>query len=213
MPPQYFDLKILVDEINKAKPKNVIEYGSGWSTYVISETLKRIGGDWQLISIELDNSWRDISEARIDAGLESRVSIRTAKSEVWIYGSEPFTSKGLWYRSRKGGKRQFGIAAIVFPEMHEMVPDFVYLDGPASDQVNGFRETHTDMPFKPLVADPLFFKGAFTLVVDSRRANCAFLAANFNRVFKAKIFQQNHFTVFNVMPQTLREGQAPQKVS
>ena len=59
-PPEYFDLWTLVEEINRTKPKHVLEYGSGCSTYVIAETLNRIGGDWKITSVELDQDWKKV---------------------------------------------------------------------------------------------------------------------------------------------------------
>lgn len=198
-PPEYFDLWTLATEINRIKPKHVLEYGSGWSTYIIAETLNRIGGDWKITSVELDENWKKVTESRL-GNLKSNVDLISPSSEIWLCGSKPLNKGGLWYRSEKGGKRQFGIASIVFPELHTLSPEFIYLDGPGGEQVEGFRDAIDGKPFKPMVADPLFIKNGYTMVVDARRANCAFLAANFNRKFTSKTHHANHFTVFDIEP-------------
>lgn len=197
IPPQYFDLWTLVKEINRVKPRFVLEYGSGYSTCVIAETLRRLGHEWRFLSVELDEGWKAVTRSRLDQALQERVEFISPRSEMWLYGSNSLSKGGLWFRSEKGGKNQFGIATISFPELHVLEPDFIYLDGPSANSIDGFKDFQ-GQPFKPMVCDPLFIRSAYTMVVDSRRANCAFLAANYNRPFRVKKHHANCFSVFDV---------------
>lgn len=175
--PHFADLWLLAQAIRKSRPELVLEYGSGYSTYVIAETLRQIGRG-QMISIELDSEWLAISKARLPSPLQQIVEFRTPRPETRITKA---ALPGLdWPNVKSTKPRSVGLATIAFSELHDIRPDFVFLDGPGRGQVPGYMDTITGEPLPIIVGDPLVFaqtsKSVFA--VDGRREQTAFLEAN-----------------------------------
>jgi hypothetical protein len=199
-PPEFSDLWSLVKILRETQPTHVLEYGSGWSTYVIAETLARMNSGARLTVVELDRHWLDIARSRITGEAASIVSIPKPEAKILIYGSVAGVEVSGWYgRLSRSRLQRIGVATVAFPALYALTPDFIYLDGPGRKQVAGYfgscRE-FGEMEIATIVSDPLFMKGPFTICVDGRQAQAAFLKANLPSGYDVQINWLRKTTVF-----------------
>ena len=204
IPPNFADLWLLHSAVMADKPSLVLEYGSGYSTYVLGKTLKSIGSG-KVISIELDADWRSICEARLTPDLAPYVEFRSPTPAIRMVKSLLPGGNPEWFNKRSKEPRRIGIATITFPELYDLKPDFIFLDGPDPSQVPGYLDSLTDEPLPPIVSDPLVFEKhkPSTICVDGRREQCAFLHANLSGQYDLKIHQVQRFTFFRPQERSL----------
>ena len=96
----------------RRRPRVVFEFGSGYSTLVLAEALRRNSKEKQpvyLYSFETKPSWAERTRHGITDGLESVCEIRDCGVEVCTL---------------EGDK------AYVHTNVPDVVPDMIYLDGP-----------------------------------------------------------------------------------
>ncbi len=198
LPPNFCDLVLLRDAVVAAKPSLVLEYGSGYSTYVLAKTLQCIG-DGRIISIELGAEWRKISADRLPADLAERVTFIAPQPTIRLALSKlPGANPNLWFEKKSKTPRRVGIATISFPEVHGLEPDFIFIDGPDSRQIPGYVDALTDEVLPAVVSDPLVYqsKKSPVICVDSRREQCAILSANLPPDYRAVVHEEQRFTFF-----------------
>ncbi|HKT89184.1 MAG TPA: hypothetical protein VJQ59_12145 [Candidatus Sulfotelmatobacter sp.] len=181
----------------------VLEFGVGYSTLVIADALQKNEADWsnlaarpairnrfpfQVFSIDASEEWLRISEARIPNTLRSRTH--------------------LHYSSVKIGTFQ-GRICHFFDNLPDIVPDFVYLDGPAPKDVQGslngmsFQcDERTVMSGDLLLMEPILLPGTFVLI-DGRTNNARFLQRNFQRNWKMVQERGSDVTTFELVEDRL----------
>jgi hypothetical protein len=180
------DLFSLYIQVRKRKVVSIVEYGSGWSTFALSIALSqnktqaeadenfkiRHPNPFKLLTIDASSYFQNIALERIR---ESEIDIEVVPvvSEVHMILHQ-------------------GQVAHVFSNVPPFVADFIYLDGPACDQVqgdiNGMHVRFGDSKYKyglPMSADllqlePFFWPGT-VIVTDGRGANAQFMKNNFKR--------------------------------
>lgn len=93
--------------------------------------------------------------------------------------------------------------------MPNIIPDFIYLDGPSPKDVRGeingldFQcDERTVMSGDLLLMESTFLPGIFILV-DSRTNNAWFLARNFNRNYKVRWDKKYDITTFELVEERL----------
>lgn len=107
--PVYGDLLSLYEWVRARKPNLIIEYGSGWSTYVIASALEQVGHG-RLLSIEAQKSWADLNTKYMPSQLRDVCEIRYSPVAVRQIG---------------------GHAVYVHAEVPPDCPDLIYVDGPS----------------------------------------------------------------------------------
>ncbi|NWG23301.1 MAG: hypothetical protein HXY30_02610 [Pseudorhodoplanes sp.] len=197
IPPNFSDLWLLWQATIAAKPSLILEYGSGYSTYLFARTLQKLGRG-KVISVELGRQWRELSAARLDAETSPFAEFISPSPSVRIV-SALVPGGGIdWYKKKSSVPRRIGMVTIAFPELYGLRPDFIFLDGPQASQVSGYVDSETNEPLAPIVSDPLVFEKAKppAICVDGRREQCAFLDANLAADYRREIHEAQRFTFF-----------------
>ena len=191
--PEFIDLKNLYNLIIDRKPRCVLEFGSGFSTIAITLALKKnceknnILG--KLFSVDGNEKWLENTKNKLDKNLLDYVK---------FYYSKPYISK---YKDQ-------------LVTYHEVLPDispnFIYLDGPAPDDVvntlNGITfnsktiknengKVFFEKKSRRIVsADVLMYESTspsdFFILVDKRYSNANFLERSllFDYIVKKQLY-------------------------
>lgn len=105
--PDFVDLYFLYRFLIATEPQVVLEFGSGLSTYVMALALQR-NGKGRLYSVEPDVTWQESTIRWLSGDLRDIVTVTYSE----------------------GARKQVnGEEVVVFAQMPDVVPDFVYLDG------------------------------------------------------------------------------------
>ncbi|MGO8689367.1 MAG: hypothetical protein ACLQLG_07010 [Thermoguttaceae bacterium] len=202
-PPQADDLVRLHALIRKRKSFTVLEFGLGYSTLVIADALEKNQKDWeslrsrpeirnrflfQLFSVDASQEWIELTRKRFPEHLAKRVHFQQSDVEIGTFR---------------------GQLCHYYTSLPDVVPDFIYLDGPAPKDVRGsvrglsFRcDERTVMSGDLLLMESTFLPGAFILV-DGRTNNCRFLQRNLSRNYEVKWDKDNDVTTFELREERL----------
>ena len=157
--PDYFLLQILYRTVRRLKPKVVVEFGSGWSTFFIARALAanavegRVHG--HLYSVDAEERWADTTRSGVPERLRPFCTITYSPTEEVTVG---------------GTRTLRHVAA---PSVE---PDLMFVDGPA------FR------PPVAAVCDAINFerriKRGFPILIDKRERTTAFLIQNLRTPYR-----------------------------
>lgn len=199
-PPDYRDLFELYSKVRRSRAVSILEYGSGWSTSALALGLKenresfasfvraniRHPNPFVLMTVDASKTFLEIAVNRAKKILD--VELIPVYSEVHI----------VQIASR---------IAHIYTDVPNFTSDFVYLDGPDSDQVKGSifgrdinfgsdgRAYGLPMSADLLITENFFWPGS-EIVIDGRGANASFLKHSFNRPWKYRYdteTDQHHF--------------------
>jgi hypothetical protein len=193
----FFLYKIII--LNKRL--TALEFGSGWSTSILSlalgENSKKFNGKnvptkknkFELFSLDQSKKYLNISKKRLK-------KIKNTKSKInWMYSPVKMSE----FESR---------ICTVYTKLPLCNPDFIYLDGPGifeiKNKINNFSSAHDDLV--PMSCDILkieFYLIPGTIVlVDGRKANVEFLKKNFKRNWVYKYIKKidQHLFFLNEKP-------------
>lgn len=202
-PPQAGDLVRLHKLVRARKCFTVLEFGLGYSTRILADALAKNEADFlkldpvpkirnrhmfQLFSVDASREWIDFTAANFPAHLKERthfhfsgVSIGTFQDRLCHY----------------------------YDSLPDVVPDFIYLDGPSAKDVKGdingmsFQcEERTVMSGDLLRMEPTFLPGTFILV-DGRTNNARFLRRNFQRDYEMVWDRKGDITTFELKEERL----------
>ena len=170
--------------IRQRKCFTVLEFGVGFSTIVIADALMKNKADWeqlenppairnrylfQCFSVDSSQEWLERSKARLPEVLQNFVNFQYSRVEIGTYQ---------------------GQLCHYYKTLPDIVPDFIYLDGPDPQTVEGsingmtFQcKERTVMSGDLLLMEPIFLPGTFILV-DGRTNNARFLQNNFKRDYE-----------------------------
>lgn len=183
--PDLKDLYSLYRSVRTSKSVSVLEYGSGWSTLVlalaINENLEADGpayinkvrhpNPFKLMTVDVSRKFQDMAMSRIPADLQKVIIPVVSNCEIGTFRDQ---------------------ICSYFTEVPPFTADFIYLDGPDCDQVQGNvggfnfdfgSESHRyGLPMSgDLLRLEFFFWPGTRIVVDGRGANASFLRSNFTR--------------------------------
>ncbi len=171
--PDYDDLWRLYRNISSRKPSQVIEFGSGCSTLIIGEALRR-NGLGKLLTLETDRHWADSIAAELPWFLRSIVTVKLCTVEPVPHWKD----------------RMWRLAGVPY-----MPVDFIYLDGPYWGQFPDIKQLG-------ITVDPVLmernFKPGFSMLVDYRKNTVAWLRKHLTRDYRVKTsrtFEYSQFTL------------------
>jgi hypothetical protein len=144
---------------------------------------------FQCFSVETDEKWKTTTLARIPDPLSSRITITTTGASIGT-----FRGKICHY----------------YDKLPDIVPDFIYLDGPdpadVAGEFSGF--TFSSCPERTVMAADLLrleniMLPGTTILVDGRTNNARFLARNFDRSFTVEHDAEGDVTLFQLVEDRL----------
>ena len=192
--PQHADLKRLYECIVGTRSLTVLEFGCGYSTLVIQEALNenrrwfenlqekpvvRNSNMFKGFSVDTDVEWVDECSSKLTG---DTIKIFCSKcNAVQINGQ----------------------TCHVYASVPDVVPDFIYLDGPDPQQVHGWSMNglswgcleRTPMAADILLMEPTLIPGT-TILIDGRTNNARFLENNLRRDWRFRTFEEQDQTVF-----------------
>lgn len=202
-PPEAGDLVRLHKLVRARKCFTALEFGIGYSTLVLADALRKNQRDWeslasrpeirnrfmfQLFSVDASQDWIEKLRQRIPAHLIDRIHLHCSEVEIGTFNGQLCH----YYRS-----------------LPDIVPDFIYLDGPSAKDVKGsvrglsFQcEERTVMSADLLTMESTFLPGTFILV-DGRTNNARFLARNFTRNYRMQWDRERDLTSFELQEERL----------
>ena len=186
LPPEMTDLYSLYTQVRTEKSIAIIEYGSGWSTFAL---VKALDENRRSYSEYVDKYLRHPNPfmlMTVDSSPEfQQIALRRITKDL-------FSTKVIPIISTARMTILSGQACHTFEFVPPFTADFVYLDGPSCDQVegdvNGMTVAFGSEAYLyglPMAADPILLEAFYwpgTLIVtDGRGANAYFLRNNFKR--------------------------------
>jgi len=185
-PPELNDLYLLYQYVLINKRTTIIEFGSGWSTLIMSLALKELkdkfskkvkllrrNNPFELFVIDNEKKYLNITKQRIkkfnkylNIKNPTKINYHYSDVEMTLFNNKICTQ---------------------YKKLPLCNPDFVYLDGPdqfkVKKEIIGISTRHKDM--MPMACDILKFEYFYTpgtiIVSDGRAANVKFLKDNFKR--------------------------------
>jgi hypothetical protein len=182
--PDVVDLVNLHKLIRKRKVFTVLEFGVGFSSLIISDALQKNKNDFEKLKIKPKIRKENMFELHsLDP---SKYWINRFKKQI----PKEFTKIiHISYSSVKISEFNKRICHF-FTKMPNIVPDFIYVDGPAAYDVQGTirgisfdKMERTVMNGDLLTIEPFFIPGIFILI-DGRTNMARFLKNNFQRSYK-----------------------------
>ena len=202
-PPVAEDLARLHRLIRKRKAFTVLEFGSGLSTIVMADALSKNKADFlaleekpelrnrfmfQIFSVESDKKWIEHSKSNLPKQLLEHVNFHYSEIKIGTFN---------------------GRICHFYNNLPDIVPDFIYLDGPnpkdVKGSVNGMTfqcDERTVMAADLLLMEPILLPGTF-IVVDGRTNNTRFLKNNFQRNFEISWDKDGDVTTFELQEERL----------
>ncbi len=196
--PDIDDLVRLHQLIRDRRAFTVLEFGTGYSTLIIADALAKNADDFassdadvdllpadafRVFSVDASEAWLATAMARIPSGLQTHVVATHSPVQIGTF---------------KGQLCHF------YERLPNVVPDFIYLDGPDPSDVvgavNGLDFSHrerTVISGDLLLMEPTFVPGLIVLV-DGRTNNARFLANNFRRTYDWLEDPGGDFTMFEL---------------
>jgi len=187
--------------VRERKPFQILEFGSGFSSLVMAYALKinwreskSLGARYypqpHIVSIESSDKWRDNTMLKIKRSKLSDFS-------------------GTVFSKDKIAEYQ-GQVCHFYEELPDVVPDFVYIDGPDPSTVEGSinglsfqNPKRTVMSGDILKYESTLLPGFF-MIVDGRTNNARFLQRMLKRSYDVKYHEGADVTTFE--PKEVRLG-------
>lgn len=197
-PPELPDLARIHRLIRTRKSMTVLELGVGFSTVVVAHALRKNRAQWdalksppvlrnrfpfQCFTVDASASWLELATSRFPAELRPFVTFRHSAVRIGMHN---------------------GQLCHFYENVPDIVPDFLYLDGPDPKDVQGsingmtFQcEERTVMSGDPLLMEPTLLPGFFMLL-DGRTNNARFLERNLTRPYKVTWDREGDVTTFEL---------------
>jgi hypothetical protein len=201
--PQWDDLARLYSLLRKRKPFKILEFGSGFSTLVMAYALKKNWDDYMdlllqngnkksepkfakphLVALESSKKWKDNSVRKVkEAGLNEFVKIKYSEVEI---------------------DEHYGQICHYYKELPDIVPDFVYLDGPdpatVTGKINGlsFQNLRRTVMSGDILKYESTLLPGFFMIVDGRSSNCRFLNRMLQRTYDFNYHEKADVSTFEL---------------
>lgn len=167
--PDYIKLAELHKIAIKRKPFRVLEFGTGWSTIILAHASGKV------FSVDASKHWIDVVKKLI-----------------------PFKNVEFHYSEVEAGKFN-GRMCHFYKILPDIVPDFIYLDGPSPLNVKGDINNLSWKNRSVMAADILLMeptlKPKTLIVIDRRTLNVRFLRNNLQRNWTFKRHKYNAITL------------------
>lgn len=192
IPADFSDLSNLHRIVRRRKPRVILEFGAGFSTIVMAHALYQ-NGTGQLYCVDSSEYWVRNLQPKIPPHLSEFVDLRVSKTAIGVHDGE---------------------LCHFYESLPNVVPDFIYLDGPASTDVSG---SVRGLSFQPenggvrqqIAADILLYESTLrrgaTILVDSRYNNVNFLLRNLKRRYRVQINRTLRISKFELLEHTGRQ--------
>ena len=169
------DMLYLYKAVRDAQPEVILEFGSGCSTIMMSQALAdnaQEGKVGRLYSLDADTRWGQVT-------IDSMPDELVEWSDITLTEAIPseFAGEPVWRYANIPG----------------VVPDLIYLDGPA---LNKERKAAVDV-----LDMEMSLKPGSRLIVDGRIPNCKFLERHFQRNWRGKrnkLLKNRMYTLINI---------------
>jgi hypothetical protein len=203
IPPRAGDLVRLHKTIRRRKCFTVLEFGVGYSTLVMADALEKNCEEWerlpqkpairqrfmfQLFSVDASHDWIEQTRKRLPQRLAGRVHLHYSDAAAGTFN---------------------GQLCHYYTNLPDIVPDFIYLDGPSpkdvAGRINGLSflcNERTVMSGDLLLMEPTFLPGTF-IMVDGRVNNARFLKRNFSREYRVEWDREADVTTFELVEERL----------
>ena len=203
IPPDVGDLVRIHRLIRQRHAFTVLEFGVGYSTLVIAHALQKNEEEWkalsnapairnrfpfQLFSVDASEKWLSTAESRIPQSLSSRIHLHHSPVHIGTFQ---------------------GRLCHYYDRLPDVIPDFIYLDGPSpkdvQGEINGMSfgcDERTVMSGDLLLMEPTMLPGTMILV-DGRTNNARFLARNFQRNWRMERDPEADTTTFELIEERL----------
>ena len=203
IPADIEDLVRLHQLIRSRKSFTVLEFGVGFSTLIIADALKKNKADWeslesppkirnrfpfQCFSVDTSEEWIGKAKAKIPEELKAFVQFQFSEVEIGTYN---------------------GQLCHYYQNLPDIVPDFIYLDGPDPQAVKGSINgmtfqcmERTVMSGDLLLMEPILLPGTFVLI-DGRTNNARFLKNNLKRDYKIIWDREGDVTTIELVEERL----------
>ena len=202
-PPVAKDLARLHRLIRKRKAFTVLEFGSGLSTIVMADALSKNKAEFlaldkkselrnrfmfQIFSVESDKEWIEHTKSNFPKLLMEHVNFHYSEIKIDTFN---------------------GRICHFYDNLPDIVPDFIYLDGPNPKDVKGslngmtFQcDERTVMAADLLLMESILLPGTF-IIIDGRTNNARFLKNNFQRNFEMSWDKDDDVTSFELKEERL----------
>jgi hypothetical protein len=197
--PEPPDLARIHKLIRARKCFTALEFGVGYSTIVIADALRKNKREWEALTdtpkirnrfmfhcftVDASEDWLGRARAQFPEPLKPYVTMHHSPVKIGTHN---------------------GQLCHFYTNLPDVVPDFIYLDGPDPNDVEGsinglsFRcDERTVMAGDILLMEPTLLPGCFILV-DGRTNNARFLARNFTRDFATTWDRDGDVTTFELV--------------
>jgi hypothetical protein len=166
----------LYRHVRARRPHAVVELGTGCSTVIIGEALRRNGAG-HLISVDANARWLGETEKNLPPALRPFVTLLHSPVLIEEIDGEPCHRFSL---------------------LPDQSLDFLYVDGPGPKDVPGWQG-------KVVAADPIHlearFNPGFRMVVDKRSRNVTFLRRHLRRSYRVGENRRFGLTRFELLDQ------------
>ncbi|MBH11255.1 MAG: hypothetical protein CMG74_13065 [Candidatus Marinimicrobia bacterium] len=187
--PKYDDLIRLHKLILKRKPKIILEFGVGWSTIVIADAINKTKENSILYSVDASKEWLKRTKKLIPKKLKKFIIFHQSDVHIDIIN---------------------GQLCSLYDNLPDIVPDFIYLDGPdpkdIQGNINGLSfncSRRTVMSGDIILMESTLLPDSFILV-DGRTNNSRFLNRMFLRKWKMRWDRIGDITTFELIEDPLK---------
>jgi hypothetical protein len=189
--------------IRSRKSFTVLEFGLGYSTLIIADALMKNKLDWealpnppavrnrymfQCFSVDSSEKWLERTRKKLPEKLQAFIQLQYSRVEIGTFN---------------------GQLCHYYKNLPDIVPDFIYLDGPDPQTVEGSINgltfqcmERTVMSGDLLLMEPIFLPGTFILI-DGRTNNARFLKNNFRRNYRFHWDKAGDVSTFELMEEQL----------
>lgn len=192
--PKINDLSRLHRLILHKKPKVVLEFGVGWSTLIIADAICKLNSEFEqeskfeFYSIDSSQNWIEETKKLIPYNLKKFVNIHF--SDVLI----------------KSIDNQL---CSQYNELPDIVPEFIYLDGPNPKDVHGsinglsFENSNRTVISADIILMESTFVPPTSILIDGRTNNSRFLHRMLKRNWDYFWDSKNDISIFNLIEEPL----------
>lgn len=201
--PKYDDIARLYLLVRKRKPFQILEFGSGFSTLVMAYALKQNWNDYVDLHIDSDNQF---DKPHIFSIESSEKRQKNSLKKIQTVNLNDFSEIAF---SKVSISEYQGQICHFYDTLPNIVPDFVYLDGPdpmtVSGSINGLsfqNPKRTVMSGDILKYESTLLPGFF-MITDGRTNNARFLSRMLKREYRIEYHSNADVTTFELMEKRL----------